>query len=468
MKSMISKNCLFSLLILLHFGIISQASAQDRLEGSSRGFKERIKSQFKRIFHKKEPASAMAIAEPISLVSSLHSNLTSNSTIRSADSLVFEGPSSSLVPQRVTVSELFAEISINHDDFEGWKAVGQGLGQLPGWARSKHRQEKLIEIFRGDYEINVTLVNEKLIVLNEKSRGFFDEKDLENFPFDGTWAGSKYIFYPHTVVDTDEISDDDQPITFYLLKKISTLPQSLNFSKGQESLHMGEDFYHTAVMERAKGNIPEAISWFERSATEGNPRANLLIAQFYLDGNGVEKDEENGMAYLHLAATQGSSEAQYQLGLLNYYTYPSTEESRSQAADWLFKANEQGHLKARLYMAGLYELGRGIPQSFELAKKLYEHVATASADGSVLELRAHIRLNELDDSDDFSYDSNKQLELHKLALGGMPSAMAAIAGQTFDGHFILPTGVINKFLRNAAAAGNHEAIIIMKRTGITF
>ncbi|MEO5970787.1 MAG: tetratricopeptide repeat protein [Bdellovibrionia bacterium] len=477
MKKTNPRNYFLPLLRVLNLAIISESGAADSAgRENSRSssfkssfviFKDAVKGRIKKIFKKKslQPVASPSIS-PTSVI-------TMNPSIEITD---FGSPTSSLPPQQVTVSELFGEISISHDDFEGWKPTGLGLGQIAGWARSQHRQEKLIEIARADYEINLTRVNENPIVLNEENASFFENKDLDknntdldkrdikDLPYDGTWAGFKYIFYPHTVVDSDEISDDDQPISFYLMKKISSHPQDMNFSKGKESLHLGEDLYHSAIVERSKGNIPAAIVWFEKAAAEGNSRANLLLSQFYLDGNGVEKDEEQGMKYLSLAAVEGNSEAQYQMALLNYFTFPSTEESLATAIEWLLKANAQGHLRARFYLAGLYADGKGLVENTELAKELFSQVAKASKDGSVLELRAQIRFDDL--NEDYGSQLRNQVELQSLANGGMPNAMAALSVLTFDGQANLPGPVIINFLKRAAAAGNHEAIIMLKRTGI--
>jgi len=383
------------------------------------------------------------------------------------ESLVFAGPTSSMVSIPVTVSELFAEISIHHDDFNGWKAVGQELGLLAGWAQTKHRQEKLIEISRADYEIPVTLVNEIPLVLNEENREFFSNKNIskefdtfKEFPFDGTWAGSKYIFYPHSVVDTDEISEDDLPISFYLVKKISSKPQPLNFKKGKESLHLGEQFYHFAITARARGDLRGAIAWFKKSAAAHNPRANLLLSQFYLEGRGVAKNYDDGIKHLTLSAVQGDPEAQYQLGLFNYYTLPMTKESRTGALAWFSKANEQGHLRARFYLAGLYESGKCVDKNEKEAQRLFTQVARKSADGSVLELRAQIRVDELIENEK-SYFINK-LQLIKMALGGVPNAMAAVAAMAFDNQLDIPISMVQEFLTKATESGNHEAMIMIK------
>lgn len=485
MKRTNYKNCFLPLLIIINLAIIPQANAVDLSEGDSgrsssirlnlTSFKERMKSKFKKIFKKRAPN--LAVSSQGGPVGVAAVNTVGTPSEVSSNSVLVDSRTS-LTPVRITVSELFGEIAIDHDDFQGWKPAGQGLGKLGVWtqsdnrAQSQHRQDKLIEIFRADYQVAVTLVNEIPVVLNEENRSFFENRDSEGvstdplvgFPFDGTWVATKYIFYPHTVVDSDEISDDDQPITFYLVKNISEITSELNLEKGNESLHLGEEFYHSAIIERAKGNIPASISWFEKSGENGNARANLLISQFYLEGNGVDRDHDKGMTYLNLAAARGNSEAQFQLGLRNYYTLPETQDSLSGAVTFLLKASSQGHLRAKFFLAGLYDRGKGIAKNSKEAKRLFAEVVRASADGSVLELRAQIRLDDL--NDDCISLMKRQVQLHKLATMGLASAMAATAGLVFEGHLVLPAQIVQKFLNDAARLGNHEAIILLDQVNL--
>ncbi|GAB0148530.1 MULTISPECIES: SEL1-like repeat protein [Marichromatium] len=77
------------------------------------------------------------------------------------------------------------------------------------------------------------------------------------------------------------------------------------------------------------------------------------------------------------AAESGDAEAQYQLGLAIVQRHWERGEQRrlGEAAEWVAKAAEQGHVRAQLVMGGLYEKGRGVIQDYELALAWYRRAA---------------------------------------------------------------------------------------------
>lgn len=375
-----------------------------------------------------------------------------------------------LAPPTVTVSDLFAVIQIDPEDFEGWTASGLGLGKLGGWAMTPHRQEKLIEIQRADYEVGLSRQNETPVVFNsenEESAEFFNEVNSDTITGDGTWAGYKYVFYPHRVVDADGIVVDatelqvkDEPITLYLMKKIpANYPQEkLNCTNFH--FHLADEYYHQALVERAKQNYPEMMSFYEKGAHYQDGQAELALAQVYLDGKLAKKDLYEGMDYLNRAANHGNAEAQYHLALLHFYQRPASAESEAAAVRWFSSASMQGHLRASFYLAEIYEKGTLLPEDLTKAKELYQKVAETSKDGSVLELRAHHRLFEIDEN--YTSMMFAQVKLISLANGGIAAAQAAVSHLSIAEDITLPGPVIVRFLEAASAAGNHEAMVIQQ------
>jgi TPR repeat protein len=60
----------------------------------------------------------------------------------------------------------------------------------------------------------------------------------------------------------------------------------------------------------------QAFDYFMLAAEQGLPAAQSKLAQMYIDGLGVEKDQDKAKHYLYLALEQGDASAQLRLGKL--------------------------------------------------------------------------------------------------------------------------------------------------------
>lgn len=74
----------------------------------------------------------------------------------------------------------------------------------------------------------------------------------------------------------------------------------------------------------------------------------LLGMSYYLGENGIDMDQNQGIAYLKSAAQKGSIEAQLQLG--DIYLNSDVDE----AIMWFTKAAEAENPQAQLYLASTY------------------------------------------------------------------------------------------------------------------
>lgn len=77
-----------------------------------------------------------------------------------------------------------------------------------------------------------------------------------------------------------------------------------------------------------KVDLPRAVEWFKRSADAGDPRALHLVGLMYLNGKGVEQDEQKGVAMLRLAAGQD-----YPAAIKDYITYLRSLDDSAPYAD---------------------------------------------------------------------------------------------------------------------------------------
>lgn len=125
--------------------------------------------------------------------------------------------------------------------------------------------------------------------------------------------------------------------------------------------------------------ISDNITTLRASAERGDSNAQYKLGIFYIDGNGMNKDFDEGRKWLIKAAEQGLLEAKYRLG--EYYANydgidddedeDEYEEYDKEAVRWYCEAAEQGMAEAQYHLADFYYYGRGIEEDKEEAIKWY-------------------------------------------------------------------------------------------------
>ncbi len=147
----------------------------------------------------------------------------------------------------------------------------------------------------------------------------------------------------------------------------------------------GDDFaqYQTAQMlENGSGtekNIREAFYWYKNSADNGNSKALVRIAQFYMDkDNGVViYSPEEAIKWLMIPAEKKDAEAEYILGL-TYLQGEDVQINPGFASKWLAMAAEQGHIMAGLTIARAYFYGDKLNQDRKKALHWFNMVESNS------------------------------------------------------------------------------------------
>jgi hypothetical protein len=109
-------------------------------------------------------------------------------------------------------------------------------------------------------------------------------------------------------------------------------------------------------------------------AEKGNANAQFQLAETGCYG-WPEGEREK---WYRKAAEQGHTEAEYMLGMTLYY--PATHE---EAAYWLRRASEKRHQLAQGVLAGMYELGHGVP--YDLSEAYRWHYLAAE-DGNLISI----------------------------------------------------------------------------------
>lgn len=117
----------------------------------------------------------------------------------------------------------------------------------------------------------------------------------------------------------------------------SAMPQnSIDSSSSAKSI---KDTGRTGTSKQESPN--HLIKQYLKQAEAGHRKAQYRLGMMYLRGEGVERNHELGMRWLHTAAKRGDSEAQYQLGII-YRDGSGVNKNEDEAMKWLQKSADWG------------------------------------------------------------------------------------------------------------------------------
>jgi uncharacterized protein len=114
----------------------------------------------------------------------------------------------------------------------------------------------------------------------------------------------------------------------------------------------------------------EAFRLNQVAAQEGMHDAVLAMGWFYLNGVGVEIDQEAALRWYRKSARQGDARAMFSLGQIAYLDGDYTE-----ALLWFTRAAYKGHYRSEFWLGKLYWRGRGVGQDRRTA---YKHFVKAA------------------------------------------------------------------------------------------
>lgn len=116
-------------------------------------------------------------------------------------------------------------------------------------------------------------------------------------------------------------------------------------------------------------NYGKSFAYYIQAAQKGDMAGQANVAEFYMEGKGIEKNEEEALKWYRKAAEQGDADSEYAIG--QYYEYDGNDIKL--AIEWYRKAAEQGYVDAQMKMKDCYENGEGLEkdltQAFEWAEK---------------------------------------------------------------------------------------------------
>jgi TPR repeat protein len=121
-----------------------------------------------------------------------------------------------------------------------------------------------------------------------------------------------------------------------------------------------------------------AISFFTKSAEQGNAYAQYSLGQMFRQGKGVSQDYKQAMSWYQKAAEQGFVYAQVNLGMM-YNQGLGVTQDFAQAVFWFQKAAEQGFTQAQYNLGMMYYKGEGVRKDYVEAYK-WHSIAYASGE----------------------------------------------------------------------------------------
>lgn len=122
------------------------------------------------------------------------------------------------------------------------------------------------------------------------------------------------------------------------------------------------------------GKYQDALAIWTNLAEGGDADAVAWIGACYANGDGVDVDDAEAMAWYMRAAEMGNPLAQANVGAFHYMGR-GTEKNLEKAVHWLERASEGGDLNGLFNLAQLYTHGDGVPEDKTRAAELYRKAA---------------------------------------------------------------------------------------------
>ena len=179
----------------------------------------------------------------------------------------------------------------------------------------------------------------------------------------------------------------------------------------------------------------QVIQLVQSAANQGLPLAQAYLGQAYLLGDGVEMDQDRGLALVNRAAEQRCAFAESYLGMLHFEGYGTLTADVRTAVDWFRRAAEQGYPEAEYNLAVIYRDGvGGFTADPPMAAKLFR----LAANGGYATARNNLGLmyksgeGGLPQSDDKATSWFRQAAAQGDALGRVNLAIMYLEGRGGD------------------------------------
>ena len=189
---------------------------------------------------------------------------------------------------------------------------------------------------------------------------------------DGYWRAA--YKYDDDEYEDDEYEDDAQ--------KQSQIIDYLKTVYRMHGDHAGEAANRIGMIYNGQNNYAKQVEWWKKSAEEGNDWGMYNLADCYLDGEGVQEDQEQAIAWFQKAYElhgDAAGDAANEIGLIY-----NGQNNYVKQVEWYKKSAEEGNDWGMYNLAGCYRDGAGVQEDQEQAiawfQKAYELHGDAEED----------------------------------------------------------------------------------------
>jgi len=117
-----------------------------------------------------------------------------------------------------------------------------------------------------------------------------------------------------------------------------------------------------------KQDYDQAYYWFNKSAEQGNAKAQFNLATMYFKGLGIDIDNKSALKWYTKSAEQGEPYAQFNLGFMHLNGLSAPKDTK-QAIEYFTQSAKSGVAKAQLSLGIIYLEGTLLKQDFARAAK---------------------------------------------------------------------------------------------------
>lgn len=121
---------------------------------------------------------------------------------------------------------------------------------------------------------------------------------------------------------------------------------------------------------RRRGLMKDALGYFERAAQRGDKQAYKILAEIYLIGSEMPRDEAKGLEWLEKGFAAGSAASYSFAADAYFYGFYGLPKNLDKAVGYYDKAAELGEYKPKLEVAQMFIDGRGVEINTQLGLRM--------------------------------------------------------------------------------------------------
>jgi len=261
-----------------------------------------------------------------------------------------------------------------------------------------------IEALQKHLTSSANLINESIVIKSQSTtKESIDKEPLTIIPDDDQFNRSHNFGgqYKTRIKKTERSGSTNWWILFILLlvyiwfvnsasestssKNIPTITSS-NQQQSVESPNQSiKEQVELAKKYYKSKDYSQALTWFQKAATQGDSYAQFRLGGMYHYGEGVEQNLKNCAFWYQKAADHGDSNAQNNLGYM-FLNGIGVEQSYMKALALYQKSADQGNAYAQNNLGEAYVSGKGIIQDSSKAVEWFSKAAAQDLSGGQLNL----------------------------------------------------------------------------------